>query len=337
MEISNGAYRPPFGGLFTSRGPKILIYLLVLLFPLLHGPAADSAGDEKAVAKVNGVVLTEIDLSEAMNELIPFAAFHGGVNPEQRERYRADAVELMIEKELLYQEAKLRGMKPEKGYVDKKKEDRIRRMGGKKAFKSALKQWGISEKEYEKMIEKRHLIDVISKSEIEEKATVSDEETKDYYDKHKSDYMRPEAYRLRHILISVSPNASSEDRQKRRALAEEVLGKAKSGTDFASLAWDYSNDPYRVKGGDLGLVHKGMLDPDIEKAVQGLGDGQISGIVQTIYGYHIVKLEKKSEPKQLKVEDVSAKIGKHLKENKAKEIKERLLSSLRKKAEIVVY
>ena len=310
---------------------------VTILFFIIVSMASYSDAQSKPVASVNGHVLKEVDLLEAMNDIFPAAVFHGGITPDKMEKYRPKALELMVEKELYYQEAKARGMKVPDKKVAEAKETRIENLGGKNTFKKALKQWGITEEEFERMLEKKFLIGDIQKAEINDKAAVSNEEAKAYYDKNKTGFMRPEAVHIIHILISVSPSSTEEEKAQRRKRAEEVLKKARSGEDMSNLAWEYSDDPYRVKGGDMGLIHKGMLDPDLEKEVFKVKSKEISGIIETIYGFHIVKIEEKRQPEQLSYEDIAEKIKNELREKRLQERKKNFLAELKSRAKVEIY
>lgn len=304
---------------------------LVLVKPLT------TVSESMAVAKVNGVVLTERDLSEAINKIFPMAGFHGKLTPDKVKKFRPRALKLMVEKELLYQEARARGMKVEKSRMNKIIKEKTKNIGGSKAFRKALKNQGMTKKEFERRLEKIILVDELTKAAVDDLATVSEEDIQGYYERNKEGFKRPEAMKLRHILVSVKPNAMLQEKQDRRKRAEEVVAKLKAGEDMASLAWTYSDDPYRVKGGDLGLVHKGMLDPDLEAQVLKLKEGETSGVIETIYGFHVVRLEKKVAPTQLSLKDVRARVSAKFREKKKKALREALIEGLREKAEIEVY
>jgi len=173
--------------------------------------------------------------------------------------------------------------------------------------------------------------------EVKEKAQVSDEEVKAYYEANKKKFMRPEARRLKHILISVKPEATAEEWKTKKARAQEVIDKINAGQDISAVAADYSDGPYRDKGGDLGLVHRGRLYPTLEKEVFQLEPGRLSGIIETIYGYHVVRVEAVKPPEQLSLEDVYEKVQKELTEKNEKQIHEALTARLKAAARIEVY
>jgi peptidyl-prolyl cis-trans isomerase C len=291
----------------------------------------------KRVAKVNGTILTEADLLAAFNEIMPAGVFHGGFSSEKRAKHRPRALELMIEKELFYQEALKKGLKIDEKMIQIERERTIRRLGGEEKFKAALKKADLTDKQYREKLRKKFLVERIIAVEIKDKAEATDEEVRTYYESNKSKFVRPEARRLTHILISFKPEASSEERMLKKQRAQEVVDQIKAGADMMVLARKYSDGPYRVKGGDLGLVHRGRLDPDLEKEAFKLKSGQLSGIIETIYGYNVVRVEEIRPPEQLEFEDVSEKIKKQLTAKKESQLRQALADRLHQTARITVY
>ncbi|MDP2166846.1 MAG: peptidylprolyl isomerase [Thermodesulfovibrionales bacterium] len=318
------------------KGRSRAVVLAAVLIAAVFGAAPTAAADE-AVAKVNDTVLTGSDLEDAIGEIIPKAVFHGSLSPEKRASFIPKAMEIMIENELLYQEAKKRGMKVDKKRIDDAEKVMIEKSGGKKNFKAALKRSGMKIGDYEKKIERSFIIEDIMRQEIDDKAVITPDEVKAYYERNEAGFQRPEARRIRHILIKVEPYATEEEKAGKRKIAGEVLEKARAGEDFARLAWDYSDDPYRVKGGDFGLMHRGRLDPGLDAAAFGTGVGQISNVIETIYGFHIMKVEESRAPEHLALGDVSQKIESQLKGEKLKRLRESLIEGLKANAQIEVY
>lgn len=299
-------------------------------------PACSAQSQLEPVVKVNDTVLNQFDLDRVFNEMLPAMTFHSGITQEKREEYREEALQRLVNDELFYQEALRLNLEVE-DEVEEEIKGTITRLGGKKQYREALKKAGITDREYEKIIRKKVLVEKIREVEIEKKTNVSEKEARDYFEANKKGFKRPEAWRLRHILISVAPNASTQEWEARRMRAEEALQKIKGGEDMASMAWEYSDDPYRVKGGDLGIVHGGRLIATLESAVRELDVGELSGVVQTIYGYHIVRVEEKIEPEQLEYEEVEEKIKKKLADEKRDELEKELIERLRAEARIEVY
>jgi len=288
----------------------------------------------KPVAKVNDTVLTQVDLEKALNEIMPAGIFHGGFSSKRREKYRPQAFEQMIEKELFYQEAVKIGLKVDEEIVKAERQKTIERLGGEKKFQAALEKAGLTDEQYQQSLRKKELVERFITIEISDKARPTDEEIKDYYRRNKDKFVRPEARKITHILISVQPDTSAEERKLKKAQAQEVIDRINAGENMSDVAWKYSTGPYRVKGGDMGLVHRGRLYPSLEEEVFKLEPGKLSGIIETIYGYHIVRVEEVKAAEQLDLEDVYDKIKLDLTKKNEEQIRQDLVTSLRAQARI---
>ncbi len=134
------------------------------------------------------------------------------------------------------------------------------------------------------------------KREVAAKISISDDELKTYYDTHAEEFKTPEMVKARHILVKVDASAPDDDKKKAREKADSLLKKIKEGEDFAKLASDVSDDPgSKSRGGDLGFFPKGRMVKPFEDAAFALNVGDVSGIVETQFGYHIIKVEEKKE------------------------------------------
>jgi len=132
--------------------------------------------------------------------------------------------------------------------------------------------------------------------EVVEKITLSEKEIKAYYNDHPEAFKTPESVKARHILILVEKTAAEADKKNLKAKAEGILARLKAGEDFAKLAEENSDDPgSKSKGGDLGFFEKGSMVPAFEETAFSLKPGELSEIVETEYGYHIIKVEEKKE------------------------------------------
>jgi len=134
------------------------------------------------------------------------------------------------------------------------------------------------------------------KQEIAQKVTVSDDELKSYYDSHKDEFKTQDMIKARHILVRVDSSASDDEKKKAKERIELYLKKIKDGEDFAKLASDFSDDPgSKAKGGDLDFFPRGRMVKPFEDAAFSLKPGQTSGIVETQFGFHIIKVEDRKD------------------------------------------
>jgi peptidyl-prolyl cis-trans isomerase D len=148
----------------------------------------------------------------------------------------------------------------------------------------------------------------------------TDEEILTYYESHPDSYRHPEQVRARHILLKVSSDVTDEERTAIRARANEVLASAQAGEDFAELAKQHSEDVTAASGGDLGFFGRGMMTPAFEEAAFALEPGDISDLVDTPFGIHIIKLEERREEGVDTLEEVRDKIAEEVRKQRARQV-----------------
>ena len=156
---------------------------------------------------------------------------------------------------------------------------------------------------------------VLSLDGLLSQVAVSDAEVKAWYEAHLSRYQQPEERRASHILITLAAGASDADKAKAKAKAEEVLKDVqKNPAKFAEQAKQHSQDPgSAANGGDLGFFGRGMMVKPFEEAVFKQKPGELSGLVQSDFGFHIIKVTGIKEGKQKKLDEVRAEIEGELK------------------------
>ncbi|MDZ4164843.1 MAG: peptidylprolyl isomerase [Smithellaceae bacterium] len=316
----------------------MITILLVIMPPLPRLPAAEPQDKALApMANVNGVAITRREVDEAVAVLLPQASYHRNVTAEKIKELEKKALENLIDEELFYRAGLKKGYKVGKGEVSKRLEEVIKRYPSKKAFREALKKYGIKEGDVRNKLEHMMLAGVFVNEEVHKKAEIKDTELFAYYQKNQEKFQKPDAIQLFHILIKVPPAAQREEKEKLKKKAEDLLQRLKKGEDFQKLAWDNSDDPSRVKGGDLGIVHRGRLETDVENPAFALKKGELSGLVTSIYGHHILKVVEKFPPQQLKFEEVKDKLKKELEEKEVAKRLAELIKSLRENAKIEIY
>lgn len=146
-----------------------------------------------------------------------------------------------------------------------------------------------------------------------------------------SDYREAKAS---HILIKVSPDASDQEKADAKTKMQAILKEARGEADFAELAKKHSQRPSASQGGDLGYFTRGQMVKPFEEAAFGLQPGQISEIVETRFGYHIILVQDKKPKRQLKFEEVSGEIEKALEDEQFDIALQKWLKPLREKATI---
>lgn len=159
---------------------------------------------------------------------------------------------------------------------------------------------------------------VFDASVVESQVQVSDAEVTDYYNKNLKAYTTPEQRTASHILINLARDAKAADQAAAKAKAEAVLAEVRANpNNFAAIAKAQSQDPGSAQaGGDLGVVEKGLFVKPVEDAIYALKEGEISGLVQSEFGYHIIKVTKIAPSSQKSLDDARQQIAADLKKQK---------------------
>jgi len=182
-------------------------------------------------------------------------------------------------------------------------------------------------------LEQEYMIRSVGKEVV-----VTDEEVKRFYDANEKGFLAPEQVRARHILIRVPSDASGEERKKAREKIEGVGGRIRKGEDFARLAAELSEDSNsRMNGGDLGFFTKGQMAKPFEEAAFSLKPGQVSGVVETEFGYHLIKVEEHQEARMVTFDAVKEQIRGRLRGEATRLKGEELIRKIARDAGMEIY
>ena len=182
-------------------------------------------------------------------------------------------------------------------------------------------------------LEQEYMIRAVGKEVV-----VTDEEVRRFYDANEKGFLAPEQVRARHILIRVPSDASGEERKKAREKIEGVGGRIRKGEDFARLAAELSEDSNsRMNGGDLGFFTKGQMAKPFEEAAFSLKPGQVSGVVETEFGYHLIKVEEHQEARMVTFDAVKEQIRGRLRGEATRLKGEELIRKIARDAGMEIY
>lgn len=290
---------------------------------------------KKVIVTVNKVPITVGQVEQAVNSYVPQAVFHQSVSDEKMASYRQQALQSLILSELLYQEAKKKELKIGDEVIDKKIEELTTKYGGEAKFSDVLKNNGYTLQEYREVLRRNALTELVNEKGYGEPPVVTESDVKKYYDENKDRFVEPEKVKVSHILIKVNPSSSRQQFEELQKKGEMVLAKAKEkGSDFAALAREFSDDVSKEQGGDLGYVHKGRLEPEFENAAFSMDIGEIRGLVRTLYGFHILKVEAKTPLRQVEFQEIKDKLSRDLQRDTENKARRDWLKDLWDKAEI---
>lgn len=297
--------------------------------------AGQTPSAQKVAAQVNGKAITYKDLDDEFRSRsrVPFESVQD--DPRAQDA-RKRLLQQMIAQELLFLEAERRKLAVAPAAVSGRIKDIRARFPSDEAFKQALASSGLTEATLEKKIKRGLMIEELVEKEVLDKVVVSPEEVEAFYQGHKDDYAQEEEVHARHILIKVGPGASPEDDGKAKDRAKAVLARAKKGEDFATLAKETSEGPSGARGGDLGYFGRGKMVKSFEEAAFKLKVGEVSDLVRSNFGYHIILVEDRKEGKRPSYDEVKDRVRDDLVREKAAAGTREYIEVLRKKAKITV-
>jgi peptidyl-prolyl cis-trans isomerase C len=187
-----------------------------------------------------------------------------------------------------------------------------------------------------KDVERQLLRQQLVQKEVLDKVSVSAGEVQAYYDQNKDKYVEEEQVRARHILIRVPPEASPADDAKLKAKADGALKRAQQGEDFSALAVEFSDDGSKQNGGDLGFFPRGRMVQDFEEVAFSLQPGQMSEVVRTPFGYHVIKVEERKTGRALAFDEAKSQVKEDLTQRQSFERYQQYMVGLRSKAKVEV-
>lgn len=287
------------------------------------------------VALVNGEEINQGDFDRQLDRVMGELARRGRfVKKDQRPFLRKEVLEGLINRELLYQESLKKGIKIQEKSLDDQFEAVKKGFPNNDEFEKAIKKSNLTKAKIKAQIKKDMAINEFISSRVAKGISVSAIEIREYYDQNPNLFKEPEQIRARHILIKAESGADESERAKALKKITAIQKKVQEGEDFSSLAKEYSEDNSSVDGGDLGFFGKGAMVKPFEEAVWALKPGEVSDIVKTEFGYHLIQLvEKKPEIKR-DFEAVQVKIGEYLKQKETRKELLALVAGLKENAKV---
>lgn len=252
------------------------------------------ACSSKNVAKVNDVDISK-DAYKKTEEFL-YATGYIEKKDENSDEINNDVLSFIIDNEVAYQDAQKQNLKIEDSEVNEKFDQLKDALNTNPLYKEKLEKAGVTEDFLKEQI-KKDLVVAKYKENFIKDIKISDKEMEAYYNNHK-DQFNVEEVKASQILISTldkdNKEVSKEEKEKLKEKAQSVLDKIKNNEDFANLAKEYSDDKNSGKdGGDLGYFAKSDKNVEFTKEVFKLDTNQVSNLIETPYGYHIVKVTDK--------------------------------------------
>jgi peptidyl-prolyl cis-trans isomerase C len=288
------------------------------------------------VARVNGVPIYKIDFDSALESFKKSQGLTGNLNEEQTRQVRDVVLEGLIGSELLHQKAETIPIEVGGDEIEQTVRQ-TRESLGEESFQAELRRRSMSEADLRDLVKQNIMVQKLIQDLILTRIDVSEDEIQSFYQEHQAELKKPEKVEASHILVKSSPSDPDDKKAAARRKIEEAERRAKSGEDFAELAREYSDDGTAVNGGKLGNIQRGQTVPSFEDAAFRMKAGEVSEVVESPFGYHVIKVTGHTESSTATLDEAHDTIAQYLKQKKAQDAIEEMVQSLRDEAKVEMF
>ena len=315
-----------------------LCFIFTLTASATMEPPMDKAELNRKIATVNGVEIKTKDFKWAFSsEMIRLIGTMGYLNKDEEAELKKMTFDRLVNRELLYQESRRQGieinaMEVETAY--KKARSEIMAPVDHKRIEETL-DLSVADikEEFRRAFAAQRLVDKAVKID----RTASSDEIKAYYEANRDKFKVEGEVKVSHILVEIPKDAPPAQKAMARSNIEMIKERLDNGDSFEELAKQYSSSFDRVNGGNIGFIQRGRSDANFEKAAYSLQPGEISDIVETSYGYHIIKVTEKQPDPVIRFEDIQEDLKKFLIADRESTAIENFINTLKAKSKIEVF
>ncbi|MBI1746530.1 MAG: peptidylprolyl isomerase [Acidobacteria bacterium] len=308
--------------------------------PLSQAPATTGSATfssdslPEVVAEVNGETVKKNDLLEQVRVV---EAQMGAVPTDKKKAFVKAVLDDIVGQKLLFQDAHVKKIVPLKEETEKQMSEFRKQFPDAASFAKALKDEGLTEDKLRLRVNEQLTMKQYVDTLVAPNLKVSEADAKKFYDGNSDKMKEPEQIKARHILIRVDAKADAKTKQEARARTEGLLKRAKANEDFAALAKANSDDTgSKDNGGDLDYFAKGQMVPEFDKAAWALKTNEISGVVETPYGFHIIKLTDHKPEKIIPFEQAKEQVLSYLRRQGVSDKLQSIVQELRAKGKIKI-
>lgn len=291
----------------------------MLILPLCLLALSSAHAQDILAASANGIGITqeqlernfEEDLKQRKLNLLQIR------NPERMKQMKRAVLDKLIEQELFWQQAQKAGTIASAEEVEQAYQSTLGQFKSAEAFERRLLVEGYTPDTYRLLVKKQVSATKYANSVAAQESAVSDEEVHQFYLGNPEKFQRLQQVRARDILLKLAPDANDKERAARRQRIGQILKEARAGKDFEQLAREHSESPTKQWGGEMEPFSRGQLARPIEDAAFALKPGQVSDVVTTPEGFHIIKLEQLNPATIVSEAQARERIRNFLQERKA--------------------
>ncbi|MBN2643847.1 MAG: peptidylprolyl isomerase [Desulfuromonadaceae bacterium] len=286
---------------------------------------------EKTIV-INGTPISHFDFINALQSYA-MELYHktaDQLSAEEQERVQEIATERIIARELIFQAALAQGVVASDEQIRQETQKVMANFPSEEEFYATLEKADVSREDYYRMIRQDLTVNLITDQKLAQAADPSEEEIASFYQQHPDKMRKPPMVRASHILVK----HDQENPAQAQSQIEALKNRIQAGENFAELARDHSACPSSAKGGDLGLFGPGSMVKPFEEAAFALKAGEVSDVVETQFGYHLIKVTDGEQSRQLPLEEVKDQIAEFLKNRNGALVMEHWVEELKQSATI---
>lgn len=286
--------------------------------------------------KVNNNTVSDEDLAAERERIKQQLAMH--VPQEQLETMKdvveKQAAESLINRTLLKEAAEREGIKASQEEIDERMEMIKSKFESPEAYSQQLAAIGITQKDLRNEMETALRMEKLLRKHVGDIEEPTEVEVQSFYKENEERFKQPEMVRASHILVKTEPEESQPERATKRLEAAKLLGEIQKGADFGRLASQHSACPSKERGGDLGYFERGRMVKPFEDAAFSLSAGEVSDLVETQFGYHIVKVTDRKGESTAPLDSAKDDISSFLMDRKREQAVKAYTDTLRAEATI---
>jgi peptidyl-prolyl cis-trans isomerase C len=241
---------------------------------------------------------------------------------------------MLIDRELLYQRAQQRNIKIRSPWIERALLELKTEIGSATAFDAYLKKTELNEERLKARIQKGLIVKRLLHRDVLSRIKVSEAEMQAFFRRYPDYFIRKDEIRVRQIFIAFPDGDDISARGAALLRIQSIQDRLRAGEDFAVLALEYSDDPSKARGGDLGYLERNQMIGSCADAAFALEPGQVSDIVETRFGYHLIKMVDRIPSSRMSYRNARAKIERTLRRNKEQAATTAYLAELKKQAVI---
>lgn len=287
------------------------------------------------LARVNGDAITKVEFDRALKSIEQRAG--GPVPPDRRDEIYRGLLEQLVSIHLLRQEVAAQKVAIPDADLEKRMAEVMQQFPSKDVFAEMLKAQDTTLEKFRTEQRQDLAINKMLADTLKDKVAATPAQIDDFYKQNPDRFKQGERVRASHILVAVPQGADAVTKTQARTKAEGLLKQVKAGGDFAKLAKENSQDPgSAIQGGDLGYFQPGQMVPEFNEVAFKLAPGKVSDLVETQFGFHIIKVVEKQTARTVPLDEVRPQVTQFLENQNRQRETQAFVAGLRAKGKVEI-